>query len=231
MAALIQYAVATRDNPEYEAPAYDINAACSGYLYGLQIAYDYLNQDPARPVLLLTTEALSPKLDTSDPSTAPIFGDAATATLVTAGSSLDGALAKVYRPVISAKGEDGATLSVPTQPAETIAMDGPKVYLEAVRSMIAMLTQACNVAGTTVDGLDLIVPHQANQRIINAIRQRAKQPREKLYSNIAHNGNTSSSTIPLCLEEILANRASGDKLGMAAFGGGYTYAGGVIERL
>ncbi|MFP4534176.1 MAG: beta-ketoacyl-ACP synthase 3 [Spirochaetaceae bacterium] len=231
MAALIQYAVATRENPEYEAPAYDINAACSGYLYGLQIAYDYLHQDASRPVLLVTTEALSPRLDTSDPSTAPIFGDAATATLLHGGKGSEGALAKVHRPVISAKGEDGATLSVPTQSVETIAMDGPKVYLEAVRSMIAMLTQACSVAGTTLDGLDLIVPHQANQRIINAIRQRSKQPREKLYSNIAHNGNTSSSTIPLCLEELLANRAFGDKLGMAAFGGGYTYAGGVIERL
>jgi 2-oxoisovalerate dehydrogenase E1 component len=229
MAALIQYAVATRKNPQYEAPAYDINAACSGYLYGLQIAYDYLHQEPEKPVLLVTTEALSPKLDTSDPSTAPIFGDAATATILRGGNALDGALAKVYRPVISAKGEDGATLSVPTIPRETIAMDGPKVYLEAVRSMIAMLNQACSVAGTSVDGLDLIVPHQANQRIINAIRQRAKQPREKLYSNIAYNGNTSSSTIPLCLDEVLTNRSAGDKLGMAAFGGGYTYAGGVIE--
>ncbi|MFW6215918.1 MAG: thiamine pyrophosphate-dependent enzyme [Alkalispirochaetaceae bacterium] len=231
MAALIQYSLATREDPDYEAPAYDINAACSGYLYGLQIAYDFLQQEPGRPVLLVTTEALSPKLDTADPATAPIFGDAATATLIHGGDKAAGALAKVYRPVISAKGEDGSTLSVPALRDAHIAMDGPKVYLEAVRSMIAMLEQACAVAGTDVDGLDLIVPHQANQRIINAIRQRAKQPRGKLYSNIAYNGNTSSCTIPLALEEVLARRNSGEKLGMAAFGGGYTYAGGVIEKL
>jgi 3-oxoacyl-[acyl-carrier-protein] synthase III len=80
------------------------------------------------------------------------------------------------------------------------------------------------------DGLSLVVPHQANQRIINAVRQRMKAPKERMYSNIRHNGNTSSCTIPLCLEEIFADSPeSGSHIGLTAFGGGFTYGGGVIR--
>jgi 2-oxoisovalerate dehydrogenase E1 component len=230
MAALIQHHLAgDRDS---ETAAYDISAACSGYLYGLQIAYDYLQSKPGHKILLITTEELSPKLDTSDPDTAPIFGDAATATLVVGATNASQAVAKVFRPAIGAHGESGEALKVPVRNDEHIGMDGPKVYQLAVKSMIGMLKSACREAAVGLEKIDLIVPHQANQRIINAVRQRLKLPAEKVFSNIQHLGNTSSSTIPLCLADLLGDSASdsaGRYLGLTAFGGGFTYAGGVVE--
>ncbi|MFP4376290.1 MAG: beta-ketoacyl-ACP synthase 3 [Spirochaetales bacterium] len=228
MAALIQHHLAgDRDS---DTAAYDISAACSGYLYGLQIAYDYLQSKPGHRILLVTTEELSPRLDTSDPDTAPIFGDAATASLVVGANHANDAIAKVFRPEIGAQGESGEALKVPIKESETIGMDGPKVYQLAVKSMIGMLKKACREASIGLEKIDLIVPHQANQRIINAVRQRLKLPSERVFSNIRHLGNTSSSTIPLCLHELFAgDEKQGRFLGLTAFGGGFTYAGGVIE--
>lgn len=227
MGALIHYELA--GDRDTQTAAYDVSAACSGYLYGLQISYDYLQSKPGHRILLVTTEVLSPKLDTSDPDTAPIFGDAATASIVVGAANADLAAATVHRPAIGAQGESGEALKVPVLESERIGMDGPKVYQIAVRSMIDMLHAACDEAGVGIERLKLIVPHQANQRIINAVRQRMKVPSEMVYSNIRHLGNTSSSTIPLCLAEIMGTRESGELIGMTAFGGGFTYAGGVIE--
>jgi 2-oxoisovalerate dehydrogenase E1 component len=96
--------------------------------------------------------------------------------------------------------------------------------------MMGMLELACTEAEMSVDALDLIVPHQANQRIINAIRQKLKAPSSKMYSNIRNNGNTSSSTIPLCLEEIFrSDKHGGARLGLTAFGGGFTFGAAVLE--
>ena len=227
MATLIHYQLA--GDRDTDCGAFDISAACSGYIYGLLIAYDYLQSRPEDRILLVTTEALTPKLDTSDPDTAPVFGDAATASLVIGSGRADLAAFKIYRPVLGAQGESGDTLRVPTDSADHITMDGPKVYQAAVRAMIDMLKKACHSAGITTDQLGLVVPHQANQRIISAVRQRLKVESRKVYSNIAHLGNTSSSTIPLCLAELAGAREKGELLGLTAFGGGFTYAGGVLQ--
>jgi len=249
-AALIHYELA-KGHSELTPPAYDLSAACSGYLYALQVAYDYLSNRPKDRVLLISTEVLSPMINTADPGTAPIFADAATATLLSgasAGASATGAAGaagaragspgagqrfRVMRPVLAALGESGDTLRVPTfSPGACITMDGPTVFVEAVKDMILMLERACAESGISLNDLDLIVPHQANQRIINAVRQRVKAPKEKMYSNIEYSGNTSSSTIPLCLEEILNQPyKKGTTIGLAAFGGGFTFAGGLLEVL
>lgn len=231
MATLIHHELAA-GNEGWMVQAFDISAACSGYLYGLQIAYDFLQSRPEARVLLVTAEALSPKTDTSDPNTAPIFGDAATATLLAAGGNLGGVTNRVQRPVLSASGESGEYLRVPCGGDEKIFMDGKKVFVEAVRGMMLMLDYACREAGTTPEKLDLIVPHQANQRIINAVRQKLKLTEDRVFSNIRDLGNTSSSTIPLCLETILREKRSGSRrLGMTAFGGGFTFGGGIIDLL
>ncbi|TVQ39574.1 MAG: biotin/lipoyl-binding protein [Spirochaetaceae bacterium] len=230
-AALIQERIkGTREG--FLSAAYDVNAACSGYVYALQNAYDILTNEPDKLVLVVTTEALSPRTNTADPQTAPIFGDAATATLVGVTGAAHGGMpirARLYRPVLGASGEDGSVLRVPADPADSIYMDGPKVFVEAVRGMIESLERACAVAGIGVKDLDLIVPHQANQRIINAVQQRARVPRQKVFSNIRYNGNTSSSTIPLCLETIFSQRYDGAYLGLSAFGGGFTFGGAVLR--
>lgn len=233
MAALVQYELNKVLEPG-ECAAYDINAACSGYIYGLSQAYDYLSNSPQDRILLITSEVLSPRLDMHDAGTAPIFGDAATATLI-GGSQVsfpDGdGLAEIRRPVLAAKGESGEYLAVPQNAAETITMDGPTIYLEAVKAMMDTLSDAARRDGIKPDGLDLYIPHQANQRIINAIRQRMKLPRERMYSNIRDYGNTSSNTIPICLSELLPKRMPGEYWGLTAFGGGYTYAANLLRTL
>lgn len=217
---------------DFECQSFDVNAACTGYLYALQVAYDYLTNVPDAKVLVITSEVLSRRLDMEDDGTAPIFGDAATASLVV-GSAYDGTLgpvaARIHRPVLSAHGESGDTLKVPLSPEDTISMDGPAIYLAAVKAMMNSLTKAAQASDVNVQKLDLYIPHQANQRIINAVRQRMKVAPERMYSNIKENANTSSSTIPICLSELLPERESKQIWGLTAFGGGYTYGGAIIE--
>ena len=206
--------------------AFDINAACSGYLYALQAGYDFLQSKPHGRVLVVTTEVLSPLLDLKDFDTAILFGDAASATVLYGEAHFDKARARLYRPELSAKSDAGGVLSVPLLHDGFIQMQGRKVFTEAVRTMIASLNRACQQSGIQTDQLDLIVPHQANQRILDAIQHRI-QPR--VYSNIRHHGNTSSSSIPLCLAEILPDAQTGDRFGLCAFGGGFTFGASILE--
>ena len=108
-------------------------------------------------------------------------------------------------------------------------MNGKKVFAKGVRKMLQMLQRACAKAQLPVEELDLIVPHQANQRIIDAIESRLALPAGRMYSNIENLGNTSSNTIPLCLEAIAPNAQSGHRLGLTAFGGGFTYGACLLE--
>jgi 2-oxoisovalerate dehydrogenase E1 component len=105
-------------------------------------------------------------------------------------------------------------------------MEGRKVFSEAVRTMIASLSRVCQSHGLGVEQLNLIVPHQANQRIIDAIQNRVSS---RVYSNIRTRGNTSSSSIPLCLTDVMPQSQSGDRLGLCAFGGGFTFGATILE--
>jgi 2-oxoisovalerate dehydrogenase E1 component len=115
---------------------------------------------------------------------------------------------------------------VPFRDNGFIHMRGRKVFTEAVRSMIASLNRVCQREGLGVDDLHLIVPHQANQRIIDAIQGRVGA---SVYSNIRRYGNTSSTSIPLCLSELLPHSKSGERLGLCAFGGGFTFGASIIQ--
>ncbi len=216
-----------------QVQAYDINAACSGYLYALQCAYDHLQSHPAGRILIVTSEALSTRANPDDFSTAILFGDAATASIVYGEERLDGTRALVYRPELSGEGDDGTTLYVPLRAGqgEFIHMDGSKVFSVAVRKMVFMLKRSCAEAGLELADLDLVVSHQANQRIIDAVRNRIKFPPDTMFSNIARFGNTSSSTIPLCLTEVLPDFPGGKNLGMCAFGGGLTFGAGILRTV
>ena len=211
--------------------AVDLSAACSGYLYGLQYAHDFLLAQPEARILLITTEVLSQALDTTDPGTAPIFGDAATATLLVGAGRRNEMRVQVERPVLGARGENGSILKLPRDPNARIHMDGLKVFPEAVRSMLLFLERACEQAGITAADLDLVIAHQANQRILNAVRQKAHLPEERVYSAIADFGNTSSSSIPLCLERLLPGISTGKTWALCAFGGGFTFGGAILRTL
>ncbi|HND56394.1 MAG TPA: ketoacyl-ACP synthase III, partial [Pirellulaceae bacterium] len=181
-------------------PGYDINAACSGFLFALRQAHDYLRTQPNGRVMIVTSEVLSPMLDRSDPSTLPVFGDAAAAALVVGRGLRDECPLHFHLPVLAGHPEDGRLLGVPLAGAGTIHMRGGEVFVEAVRSMTRILTQACTQGGLSLPDLDLVIPHQANQRILDAVAHRAGRP---AFSNIRTLGNTSSCTIPLALEELM----------------------------
>ncbi len=207
--------------------AYDINAACSGYMYALQAGYDFLQSTPHGRVLIVTAEVLSPLLDPEDFDTAILFGDAASATILYGESHIESAGWRVHRPELSAKGDDGSALTVPRMHDGFIQMQGRKVFTEAVRSMIASLTRVCAKEGLSVNDLNMVVPHQANQRIIDAIASRIDTD---VFSNIRNHGNTSSTSIPLCLDDLSPTSRKGDRFGLCAFGGGFTFGAGILEK-
>jgi 2-oxoisovalerate dehydrogenase E1 component len=183
---------------------------------------------PDGRVLVVTTEVLSPLINPEDLDTAILFGDASSATILYGEEHFSRAKGRLIRPELSAKGEDGSSLSVPFRHEGFIQMKGKRIFHEAVRSMIASLNRVCSREGIGVNDLKLIVPHQANQRILDAIQSRVGAT---VYSNIRRHGNTSSSSIPLCLADVLPTVQPGDRLGLCAFGGGFTFGASILQSL
>ena len=129
----------------------------------------------------------------------------------------------LHRPILSGRPEDGTQLSVPLCGDGFIQMCGEKIFKEATRAMVETLAAACAQSGLTISDLSQVIPHQANQRILDAVAKRAAVP---VFSNIRHRGNTSSSTIPLALSELLKTSPP-QSFGLASFGGGFTFAAAV----
>lgn len=213
-----------------DVAASDILAACTGYLYALQAAFDFCQSKPDANILVVTAEAMSEYTNPDDFDTAIVFGDAATASLVhgPAARRFGASRALLHRPVLSARGEDGTILHHGRRGDPNVNMDGLKVFPMAVRQLIALLKEACQGSNVRVEDLDYIVPHQANGRILDAVDQRLKLPKGRLVNRVKHSGNTSSSTIPLVLAELFAEGARG-QAGLCAFGGGFTFGAAVME--
>ena len=222
----------SQDGSTRDLPASDILAACTGYLYALQNAFDFCHSQPAANVLVVTAEAMSTFTNPDDFDTAVVFADAATATLVHGPESplFGRGRALLHRPVLSARGEDGTILHHGRRGDPNVNMDGLKVFPMAVRQLIALLKKACAESRIAVENLDYIIPHQANGRILEAVDQRLKLPKGRLVNRVRHSGNTSSSTIPLVLSELLSgNPPPKGTAGMCAFGGGFTFGAAVME--
>ncbi|MBL9138239.1 MAG: hypothetical protein JNK85_20390 [Verrucomicrobiales bacterium] len=213
-----------------DVAASDILAACTGYLYALQAAFDFCQSKPDSNILVVTAEAMSEYTNPDDFDTAIVFGDAATASLVHGPEArrFGAARALLHRPVLSARGEDGTILHHGRRGDPNVNMDGLKVFPMAVRQLIALLKEACQGSEVRVEDLDYIVPHQANGRILDAVDQRLKLPKGRLVNRVKNSGNTSSSTIPLVLAELFAEGARG-RAGLCAFGGGFTFGAAVME--
>lgn len=215
---------AAGDGPVPQIAAYDVNAACSGYIYAMEQAWQFLATRPEASVLVITAEILSPALDLDDPDTAVIFADAATATVVHGAGRGDSGAWRVSRPVLGGHPEPGRLISVPLGGRGYVRMLGRQVFADAVRSMTEIVNRACDASGLTLADLDALVPHQANQRIIDAVERRAGV---RAFSVIEHFGNTSSSSIPLALAQ---PGLIGDRVALCAFGGGYTTAAAIMDR-
>ena len=133
------------------------------------------------------------------------------------------------QPVLAGKADPTHSLTVGFEGRGHVAMDGKKVFTEAVRAMTKMTKQAFERAGSPLDDLDWLVPHQANERILEAARVRLKIPEEKIINLIATHGNTSSSSIPISIAKSRDKFRGGDIVGVCAFGGGFTFGAAILE--
>jgi 3-oxoacyl-[acyl-carrier-protein] synthase III len=222
------------------AAAYDIAAACSGFLYGLSIAEGHLAAGRAEIALVVSTEKMSSIVDWGDRSTAVLFGDGAGAAIVKRSENgrgllssfirSDGTLAELlWRPGGGAR--IPMDLAVLDQKTHLVQMAGREVFKAAVRSMAEAADQALLRAGLTGEDVSLLIPHQANMRIIEATAKYANVPMEKVFVNVDRYGNMSSATIPVALDEAIeAGRLrEGDYVLMVAFGAGFTWASAVLQ--
>jgi 3-oxoacyl-[acyl-carrier-protein] synthase-3 len=215
-------------------------AACTGFIYGLGLARGVIGTGIADTVLLIGVEELSRIVDYTDRNTCVLFGDGAGAAVLRPCAPEDGILAVS----IHSDGVLGDLLEVPAGGSKTpaseqtvrehghfIKMRGRELFRVAVRGMEESLRRALDIAGLKPEELDLVIPHQANPRIIDATRERLGVPAEKVILNIERYGNTSSASIPISLDEVVrAGRLKpGDKLGLVAFGGGATW-GATVSR-
>jgi 3-oxoacyl-[acyl-carrier-protein] synthase-3 len=222
------------------AAAYDLSAACSGWLFGLTQAEGLIASGQSEHVLVIGAELLSRIVDQSDRTTAILFGDGAGATVVSRATDdrgmlstfirSDGKLAELlWRPA------GGATIpisqAVVNDRNHYIRMAGREVFKSAVLTMAEACDEALKRAGVTAEQIDLLVPHQANIRIIQATADHAGIPMEKVMVNVDRYGNTSSASIPLALAEAVEQGRvkPGSLLLLVAFGAGFTWGSTVIR--
>ena len=223
------------------AAAFDLSAACSGFVYGLSVADAYLRAGVMRNILVIGAETLSKVVDWTDRTTCVLFADGAGAALMqrTTGDS------RVLSTHLYADGSRGGQLIIPgggsRHPISHKVVDenlakikmanGNEVFKTAVRAMEEAAVAALKANGVEVSDIDLLVPHQANARIINATAQRLGLPKERIVMNIDRFGNTSAASIPIALDgAVRAGRLKpGDLLLLVAFGGGLTWGSALIR--
>ena len=224
-----------------QAGAFDLSATCSGFLYALSVADKFVREDPNRKILVIGSEVLSHKTNWEDRTTCVLFGDGAGAAVVT--GSPDGRRG-VLSTHLHADGSLWHLLTLkgcgslyppcdPRIPKEDyfIRMQGREVFKQAVRAMEAVALEALESNGIDPKEIALLIPHQANIRIIEYLRERLELPPERVFVNIHRYGNTSAASIPIALDEALEEGriSPGDLILMVSFGGGFTW-GAVLMR-
>ena len=222
------------------AAGMDIFAACSGFLYGITMVESMIRTGQIRNALVIGAEVLTKYVDYSDRGTCVIFGDGAGAAVLAPVAEGKGILAtkirsdgrfaeQLYSPGGGTK--LGTTHETIDNGDHFFKMKGNELFKIAVRSMAEISKEMLDKAGYTVDDIDLVIPHQANQRITDAVASRLNVPEEKVYSNIAEHGNTSSASIPIALDECIQSGKikEGSLVLLTSFGGGVTWGGTVIR--
>jgi 3-oxoacyl-[acyl-carrier-protein] synthase-3 len=222
------------------AAAFDLSAACSGWLYGLTVAEGLIMSGAAETVLVAGSEKMSAIVDWTDRATCVLFGDGAGAAVVQRsrhGRGIlstfmrsDGTLAELlFRPA------GGATIpmseAVLTDRSYLVKMAGREVFKAAVRSMSEAADRALDGAKLTGKDIDLMIPHQANIRIIEATAKHASIPMDKVYVNVDRYGNTSSASVPIALDEAFESGriGEGSRVLLVVFGAGFTWASMVVQ--
>ncbi len=217
------------------ASAFDLEAACSGFLYGIVVANQFIATGLCRNVMVIGAECLSKFVNWKDRNTCVLFGDGAGAVIVSRVEEGYGFLSQI----LGADGTGASLLMLEAggsrRPAsfETVEkqlhyihMEGSEVFKFAVRIMASMAEEAVKRAGLTKEEVDFLIPHQANIRIIEAARKRLELPEDKVYVNLDRYGNMSAASIPVALDEAVRSGLikKGDNIVMVGFGGGLTWA-------
>ncbi len=221
-------------------PAFDISAACTGWLYGMIVAEALILNGAHKRILLLGSEVLTKITNMKDRNTCVLFGDASAAVVLEESDDESGMLSSYWR----ADGNLGNLLSLPAggtripASAESVAQDlhylhmkGNEVFKHAVKRMGEAALEAIKSAGLKTEDVKYLIPHQANIRIIQATGRRIKIQPEKIYINIHKFGNVSAASIPIALHELWAEEKlkKGDIVAMVAFGAGFTWGAAVYR--
>lgn len=223
------------------ATAFDLSAACSGFLFGLSVAEKYIRSGASQKILVIGSEVLSRVVDWQDRNTCVLFGDGAGAVVLEAsegGHSLQSTHTFSNGSYWNLLYQPGSGSRNPATDSRTIderllyvTMEGNDVFKHAVRAMEEAAVKALSANGLSPSDISLLIPHQANQRIIDATAKRLGVDSDRLFTNLHRYGNTSSASIPIALDE--ANRQgvliSDNKLLLVAFGGGFTYGSALIN--
>jgi 3-oxoacyl-[acyl-carrier-protein] synthase III len=228
-ASLVQHALGAS-----HAGAFDLNAVCSGFLYGLATGSQFILTGVHKSVLVIGAEVFTRILDWEDRSTCVLFGDGAGAVVLRPTAEPGGLLSFV----LGSDGSGACSLYVPAggsrrpASAETVAerahyvkMQGRDVFRFATRIVPESVIQALDVAGLTTDDIDLLIPHQANSRIIDSAARRLKLPDSAVFANVEHYGNTSAASIPVALCEAIdeGQVKAGATVVMSGFGAGLSW--------
>lgn len=224
------------------ATAFDLSAACSGFIYGLSVAEKYIRSGAARKILVIGSETLSRIVDWQDRNTCVLFGDGAGAVVLEASTESDHSLLSthtfsngahwnlLYQPGSGSRNPASASRTIDER-LIYITMEGNEVFKHAVRGMEEAAVKALDANGLTPADISLLIPHQANQRIISATAKRLEIDPPRLFTNLHRYGNTSSASIPIALDE--ANRQGllkpDGKILLVAFGGGFTYGSALVN--
>lgn len=244
----IDLLICATSNPDYRFPstasviaygchldhayAYDIQAACAGFLVALQDARGYISSGLYKKIIVVAAEKMSSMTDYQDRATCPLFGDSAAAVIVEPTEEKLGVMDAEFHVdgsglphlVMKAGGSAKPTTHETVDAREHyVYQEGRVVYRNAVVDMLTSTQSVMKRNNLTGDDIDFLVPHQANLRIIEAISKRIDVPDEKVLVNIQYRGNTSAASIPLCLDENKEKLHRGDKIVMTAFGAGFTW--------
>jgi len=222
------------------AIAFDLAAACSGFLYGLSVADLYVRSGTCRKALVVGTEVMSSVIDWTDRSTCILFGDGAGAVLIEPSDDERGILSThlhsdgdlwdlVCVPGGGSRLPASARMLADRQ--QFVKMKGNETFKVAVRTLEATAREALEANKLDVDDVDLFIPHQANVRIVNAVMERLGLRKDRVFLNIDRYGNTSAASIPLALDEAVRTGrvVPGSRILMVAFGSGLTWASAVVR--
>jgi 3-oxoacyl-[acyl-carrier-protein] synthase-3 len=222
------------------AAAYDLSAGCSGFIYGLETANNSIRQGTADTVLVIGAERLSSVVNWKDRGTCVLLGDGAGAVVLRSAESKGGILSthtksdgRFWDLLCSHEGNDylpDSLQAVSLRPYY-LTMEGNRLFKQAVSSMVGIAERALSQNGLTRDDIQLVVPHQANLRILQAVAEKIGMPMEKFFTNLEKYGNTSSASIPIALDE--AHRkgllSPGDHVLFVSFGAGLTWGASILH--